>query len=93
MEQRFTEWQRQKLVKLGFTNMSNCSQRNIVKYGNGNYSKRFGNIYITSQIRNHIIKRFAFSLPYQGTDFAFAKQCLVDIEEGMKFIKNLGYFD
>lgn len=47
MEQRFTEWQRQKLVKLGFTNMSNCSQRDIVRYDNGNYSKRFGNIYIT----------------------------------------------
>ena len=93
MEQRFTEWQRQKLVKLGFTNMSNCSQRDVVKYGNGNYTKKVGNIYITLQIRQHIIKRFAFSLPYQGTDFTFANQCCDDLKEGIAFIKSLGYFD
>ncbi len=90
MKQRFTEHQRQKLVKLGFENISKV---NVVKYGNGNYTKEFGHIYITLQIRQHFIERFAFSLPYQGTDFAFANQCLDDLKEAIAFIKSLGYFD
>lgn len=90
MEQRFTEHQRQKLTKMGFQNMSGT---NVVKYGEGNYSKKFGNIWLTLQIRGHIIKRFAFSLPYQGTDFDFMFKCADDLKEGLNFIKSLGYFE
>lgn len=90
MKQRFTEHQRQKLVKLGFQKMSGT---NVVKYGHGSYSKRFGFVHITLQIRNHLIERFAFSIPYQGTDFIFATQCCKDQIEAIEFVKGLGYFD
>ena len=93
MKQKFTNHQARKLIKLGFINMSNCSQRKVVKYGNGNYSKKIGNVYITLQIRQHFIERFAFALVYQGTDFKFTEQYCDDLKEALNFIKNLGYFE
>lgn len=89
MEQRLTQWQHRKLLKLGFSDIFNTK---IVKSGKGEYFKRFGNIYITLQIREHIIKRFSIHLLYQGVDFAFANKCCDDVKEALAFVEKLGYF-
>lgn len=86
----FTRAQREKLQRLGYYN---CYKNNAVKSGEGCYTKQIGKVYLSIHIRDHKIKRFAFSLPYQGTDLDFAQECLSNISSGLKEIKALKYFE
>lgn len=92
MKQRFTEWQRQKLVKLGFVSTSLYSMTAMVKNGNGKCSKKVGNVQLTLRIINHYV--YDYSLTFICTDNNISKcyDIATDMNSVAALLKKLKYF-
>ena len=90
---KFTRRQREKLRDLGWNKHFSYEEKDVVRTGEGKYSKQFGKVWITIVIENHLIQRFQTSLIFQTTNTDFAFSLAEDLKRGLIEIKSLNYFN
>lgn len=92
MGQRFTEWQRQKLVKLGFVSTGLHSMTNIVIDGYGKCSKKVGNVQLTLNIVNHEIHNYSLTFVCTDNNISKCYDIATDMNSVAPLLKKLKYF-
>lgn len=89
---RFTRSVREKLRDLGWQKHFACNV-DVVKTGEGKYSKQFGKVWITIMISMHYIQRIQSSIFCQTSDLDFAESLSKDFAEGIEELKSLKFFN
>ena len=86
---RFTRTVREKLRDLGWEKTWATGNVDVVKYGEGRYTKQFGKVWITLEVEGGYVARVRSTVYCQTRLVSFAEKLAEDFTKGIAEVKSL----